>query len=409
MDKVYYSSTECCGCGICRVTCPKNAISMKCDDKGFVYPVINSSACIDCGACKRICSFNKRKKIDNGESCLECYAACNKKQIELNRSASGGVFSAVAHSFLEQGGAVAGACMELKNGKVHVYHTLIDTKEKLPDLQGSKYVQSNLWECVDEMDVLLKAGKKILFSGTPCQVDAIKGKFSKYLETQLFTIDVVCHGVPNKSLFEAFLEEYQKRENLKLKKIIFRDKKNGWGHKGSFVTEDNRIIAFTRGDFSFYNYFIEGEISRDSCYSCPYACLERVGDITVGDYWGIKNYDPQLLMENGGVFDFKMGVSCLMVNNIHGEELLRKFGSNLQKVPIQIQHVMQINTQLREPSKHTKLRNKIFSLYIKHGYCAVEKLFRKQMLVSKIKRELKGGIQKILYIGKKLINIVSIL
>ncbi len=399
MDKVYYSSADCCGCGICMITCPKNAISMKCDEKGFVYPAINSSSCVDCGACKRICSFIKRKKADIGESYLGCYAACNKNHNELHQSTSGGVFSAVAHSFLEQGGVVAGACMELKNRKVHVYHKLIDTKEELPDLQGSKYVQSNLWECVDKMEALLNAGKNVLFSGTPCQVDAIKGKFSKYLETQLFTIDVVCHGVPNKSFFESFLEEYQKRENLKLKKIIFRDKKNGWGHKGSLVTEDNRIIAFTRGGFSFYNYFIEGEISRESCYFCPYACLERVGDITVGDYWGIKNYDPQLLTENGGAFDFKMGVSCLIVNNTRGEELLKRFGSNLQKAPIQIQHIMQINTQLREPSKHTKLRNKIFSLYIKQGYCAVEKLFERQMLYKKIKKKIKTFIPKILLQG----------
>lgn len=256
MDRVYHKNTDCCGCGVCMIACPKNAISMKCDEKGFVYPVIDSNTCINCGVCKRACCFSKRKSQKMCEGSTKCYAACNINKEELSKSTSGGVFSAVAHSFLEQGGAVAGACMELENGKVHVYHTIIDEKEKLSDLQGSKYVQSNLWECIDEMTVLLKAGKEVLFSGTPCQVDAVKGKFRKYLETQLFTIDVVCHGVPNTSLFEAFLEEYQKKENLKLRKIIFRDKINGWGHKGSLVTNDNKIIAFTRGEFSFYNYFV---------------------------------------------------------------------------------------------------------------------------------------------------------
>lgn len=389
MDKIYCDSTDCCGCGVCMITCSQKAISMKYDKKGFVYPVINSSVCIDCGACKRICSFIKRKNQEVKGAPLGCYAACNKNQNELYRSTSGGVFSAIAHSFLEQGGAVAGARMKLKDGNIHVYHMLINTKEELPYLQGSKYIQSNLWECVDKIDALLRAGKYVLFSGTPCQVDAIKGKFGKFLKTQLFTMDIVCHGVSNNKFFEAFLEEYQKREKLKLKKVAFRDKKNGWGHKGSLITEDNKVISFTRDDFSFYNYFIAGEISRDSCYFCPYACLERVGDITVGDYWGIKNYDPQLLSENGGVFDFKMGVSCLIVNNTRGEELLKKFGNNLQKAPIQIQHVIQMNTQLREPSKHTRLRKKIFSLYIKYGYSAVEKLFTRQMLMRKIKNEIK--------------------
>lgn len=118
--------------------------------------------------------------------------------------------------------------------------------------------------------------------------------------------------------------------------------------------------------------------------------MERVGDITIGDYWGIKNMDPQLLTENGGAFDFKMGVSCLIVNNTRGEGLLKRFGSNVQKAPIEIQHVIQINTQLQEPSKHTKLRNKIFSLYIKQGYSAVEKMFQKQMFYKKIKRKIKS-------------------
>ena len=394
MDKVYQMKTDCCGCGACMMACPKHAISMEYDEIGFVYPVINGTACIDCGACKKACSFSKRRTEKIGESSAECYAACNLNQEELRNSTSGGIFSALAHAFLEQGGCVVGACMELEDGKVHAYHTIIDTKEKLPLLQGSKYVQSNLWECLNAVDMALKAGRNILFSGTPCQVDAIRGKFKIYLKTQLFTIDVVCHGVPNENLFEAFIEEYQKKNNIKLKEIVFRDKKSGWGHKGSIVTTDNKIVTFTREEFSFYSYFVDGEISRDSCYSCPYACLERVGDITIGDYWGIKNYDPQLLAENGGTFDFQQGVSCLIVNNTRGNELLKRFGSNIQKAPIEIQHVTQINTQLREPAKHTELRNKIFTLYNKEGYCKVEKMFQRQMLYRRLKRKIKAFINR---------------
>ena len=389
MDKVYEIDKECCGCGICMAACSKHAISMKCDEKGFVYPTINHDICIECGACKRACVFSKRSRKNDKSSILKCYAACNKDQRELNKSTSGGVFSAVAHSFLDQGGNVVGAYMGIADGKVDAYHIIIDTIESLPILQGSKYVQSNLWECLDPMDTLLKAGKKILFSGTPCQVDAIKNKFKKYLETQLFTIDVVCHCVPNKILLEAFIAEYQKKNNIELKKIVFRDKENGWGHKGSIITNDNKNITFTREEFSFYSYFVAGEISRDSCYFCPYACQERVGDITIGDYWGIKKYDPQLLVENGGGFEFEKGVSCLIVNSEHGEELLEKFGSMVQKVPIEVQHVVEINKQLREPSKYTELREKIFSLYKNKGYSAVEKLFRKQKNYRNIKNMIK--------------------
>ena len=119
-----------------------------------------------------------------------------------------------------------------------------------------------------------------------------------------------------------------------------------------------------------------------------------MGDITIGDYWGIKNYDPQLLMENGGTFDFKQGVSCLIVNDERGIELLEKFGGTLQKAPIEIQNVMKINKQLREPAKHTELRNKIFSLYTKKGYSAVEKLFRRQQFRRNIKNKIKAFIKR---------------
>ncbi len=393
MDKVYQSNTDCCGCGTCMTVCPKQAISMKNDERGFVYPVINRASCIDCGACRRICSFSKGKSNHTCEAIVKCYAAYNRNREQLSQSASGGVFSAVANSFLERGGIVVGVRMDLENEKVHVYHTLINSKEKLSDLQGSKYVQSNLWECLKSMDNLLKSGRIILFSGTPCQVDAVKSKFRKYIRTQLFTIDIICHGVPSQKFLEDFLNEYQKRRKISLKKLSFRDKKYGWGLSGELILDNDKSEKFTKNDFSYYKYFLDGETYRDSCYCCPYACPKRVGDITIGDYWGIKDYDPQLLVENGGVFDIKEGISCLIVNNKRGKELLKNFGDNIQKEIVDIRHVMQINKQLQEPAKYTKMRKKIFSTYTKKGYSAVEKMFKIQWSLKKIKNRAKVFIK----------------
>ena len=393
MDRVYQNKTSCCGCGMCMTVCPKHAIQMKADKLGFVYPEIDHDICVDCGACQKICTFSKDKNKGSGENNPNCYAACNTNREELSKSTSGGIFSAIAHAFLENGGAVVGVCMNLNNEKVHVYHTVIEKVDDLEKLQGSKYVQSNLWECLDTMDRLLKEKRKVLFSGTPCQVDAIKNRFKNYIGTQLYTIDVICHGVSNQSFLEAFLNEYSKKEHLSLKKVVFRDKTNGWGHKGSLITGDDKIIAFTREEFSYYNYFIAGEIDRNCCYNCLYACQERVGDITIGDYWGVKTYDPQLLVENGGLFDFKQGISCLIVNNVYGEKILKDFATNVQKEPVALQHILQINTQLREPAKHTELRNKIFSLYTNKGYSAVEMLFQRQKFYRKIKNKIKTLIK----------------
>ena len=393
MDKVYKNKTDCCGCGICMTVCPKHAIQMNKDEMGFVYPEIKRDVCVDCGLCQKKCCFSKRKNQGIGECGSDCYAACNINREELSKSTSGGVFSAIAHAFLENGGVVVGVCMNLDSGKVHVYHAVIESPYELAELQGSKYVQSNLWECMDALDDKLKHGKKVLFSGTPCQVDAVKGKYKEYLESQLYTIDIICHGVPSQMFFEDFINNYQKETDLKIKKIVFRDKKYGWGLSGQLIAS-NENVKFAPNEFSYYKYFLDGETYRDSCYACPYACPERIGDITIGDYWGVKAYDPQLLVENGGAFDLEQGVSCLIVNNARGEELLKKFGINVQKEPIELQHVMKINAQLREPAKHTALRNKIFLRYSKYGYSAVESLFQKQQFYRKIKRKIKAFIKR---------------
>ena len=394
MDKVYQSKKDCCGCGMCMTVCPKHAIQMHRDEMGFVYPEIMQDVCVNCGACQKICSFSKRKeqRIDKGT--LDCYAACNINKEELSKSTSGGAFSAISHTFLENGGAVVGACMKLDTGKVHVYHTVIEEQDELAELQGSKYVQSNLLECIDTMDKILRNGKNVLFSGTPCQVDAVKRRFGNYIETQLYTIDIICHGVPNQKFLCDFLNEYQIKDKKELKKIVFRDKEYGWGLNGKLITVDDKIIKFTKNEFSYYKYFLDGETYRESCYACPYACMERVGDITIGDYWGVKKYDPQLLVENGGSFDFKQGISCVIVNNVRGKELLKNFGANIQKAPIELQHVLQINKQLREPAKHTDLRNKIFSLYTRKGYSGVERLFERQKIYRSIKNKIKAIIKK---------------
>ncbi|MDD6489413.1 MAG: Coenzyme F420 hydrogenase/dehydrogenase, beta subunit C-terminal domain [Clostridia bacterium] len=393
MEKVYQSNDACCGCGVCMTVCPKQAIVMKEDEKGFIYPKINTEICVDCGACKNVCRFAKKKSESTDSGSSICYAACNTDKEELSHSTSGGIFSAVAHEFLERGGVVAGACMKFNDGKAHVFHTVIDAKENLIILQGSKYVQSHLWECLDSMEEMLKSGRNVLFSGTPCQVDAVKNKFKKYLETQLFTIDIICHGVPSQMFFNSFLEEYQKRSGIQLKSVTFRDKKYGWGRTGQLVANDNSIEKLTRDDFSYYKYFLDGEINRESCYACPYACPDRVGDITIGDYWGVKKYDPQLLSENGGKLDFKQGVSCLIVNGVRGEELLERFGGNVQKELVDIQHVMQINTQLRQPVAHSELRKKIFVAYTKKGYAQVDKIFKRQCLWRKIKDKIKAFLR----------------
>ncbi|MBQ8824757.1 MAG: Coenzyme F420 hydrogenase/dehydrogenase, beta subunit C-terminal domain [Ruminococcus sp.] len=394
----------CCGCGACSSICPKKAITMKQDTFGFIYPHIEQEKCIDCGMCKKICSFQKIYNIERKNDKKICFAAFNKDSKELSLSSSGGVFSAIAGSFLKKGGVVCGASMKLENGEASVNHILIYSTDELFKLQGSKYVQSNMWKCIGKIKEELKNGKKVLFTGTPCQVDSIKTIFKNYVRSQLFTIDVICHGVPNQDFFNSYLKDFQDKNKIKLTKFDFRNKKYKWGLDGLAVGSDDSEIKITTIESSYYRYFIYGEIYRTSCYQCPYACLERVGDLTIGDYWGVEQYDSKLLDVNGGAFTRDKGVSCVLENTSAGNMLLKEYGTNLHLEPVKIENVIKINTQLREPAKHSEKRKKIFDLYAKYGYSGVENMFQRRRRYEIFKASVKKLIPKPLFMYLKKIK-----
>lgn len=276
-------------------------------------------------------------------------------------------------------------------GIVNVQHILIDNVNDLEMLQGSKYVQSSMWMCLEDMKSALAQGKKVLFSGTPCQVDGVKSLFRKYLGVQLFTIDIICHGVPNQKIFNDYLKEYQNKHEIVLTKFDFRNKKYGWGRAGVAQGEDFESKVTTENS-SYYRYFLDGEIHRDNCYNCSYACKNRVGDITIGDYWGVERYDSQLLDINGGKFSKEKGISCIFVNSEAGKQLLNDYGAKIFMTPIDVENALVVNTQLRESPKFSNKRKKILSVYQKKGYQGVETLFKKQIMLERIKRGIKRFI-----------------
>lgn len=400
MKKVYIEKNKCCACGVCAFICPKQAISMECDDLGFIFPVINQNLCVDCGACIKACSYNKGKKMLPSS----CYAGISADKVRMMQSSSGGIFSGLASEFLKDG-VVCGAAIQFNDhNRAEIKHILIDDIADLKEIQGSKYVQSYMWKCLSDMRDALKDGKKVLFSGTPCQVDGIKFLFEKYLGTQLYTIDIICHGVPNQQFFNDYLKQYKEKNGIKLAKFDFRNKRFGWGLDGIAVGTNGKELKVTTENSSYYRYFLNGEIYRENCYNCPYACQGRVGDITIGDYWGVEKYDPQLLDSNGGQFSKENGISCILINSKAGEQLIKDYGKKIDMEPVEIEHVLIVNTQLREPARYSKVRNKIFSLYQNNGYVSVEAFYRKQMLWKKVKNAIKKRIPKLIkVIGKKVL------
>ena len=318
---------DCCGCGACMNVCPKNAIRMAEDEVGFVYPEIDQNLCVGCGACKKACGYQTQPLMQKSEA---VYAAASNNDNFLRKSASGGAFAVLAENVLKKDGVVYGAALPLENGKLEPKHLRIDTVERLPELQGSKYVQSAIGDTYAQAQKDLLDGKRVLFSGTPCQIAGLKQYLKKDYEN-LLTVDIICHGVPSKRFFQSFMEDYGKKLRGTITEFYFRDKSKGQGmitrsvYKNKNGERQEKVIAGNL--LSYVNLFLRSFTYRKNCYSCPFASEKRVGDLTLGDFWGFHeeypSYDEKQGLSNG------KGISCVLVNT---DTLNRKYSSTFQSL-----------------------------------------------------------------------------
>ena len=384
MDKIllFNIKEDCCGCGACYNICPKDAISMIKDEDGFIYPNIDYGNCIHCELCKKVCSYQN----DNPEYApFEVFAAIDKRDERLKRSASGGAFSALAFQVLSNGGVVYGCAYKRIEDSLIPAHVKIMSIEELPLIQGSKYVQSDTHLIFRDLKEEVTAGRQVLFSGTPCQIAACR-KFLNKDYSNLLLVDIICHGVPNAVFFNDYLKVLEKKVGGSIIDFSFRDKTKGWGLKGSFKylkdgQQYNKLLNIIES--SYYTFFLQAEIYRANCYSCKYAGEKRVGDLTIGDFWGIQKEHPEYLIENGGVLDVKKGISCILVNTIQGKKRLSELGMDLITLPSEFSKVARGNGQLNVPSKRSPRRDSIFKIYHENGYEALDKWYYKQMGVKR--------------------------
>lgn len=278
---------------------------------GFVVPKIDRNRCVECGACMKVCHQLNSTYIFRRP--IRTYACWTRNMENRERSSSGGAFSVIAKKIISQGGIVYGASM---CDDLQVRHIGIEREEDIVRLQGSKYLQSYMGDTYKQVRAELKIGRKVLFTGTPCQVAGLLTYLQKPYDN-LFTCDVVCHGVPSQKAFDAYIE-----------KIGLKGKCNGFGFrftKGWGYQLSGQLISPTRSAISkkvifpknayYLRAFTKGLMFSEACYSCAYARLERVSDITLADYWGLGAMKP---------FNHSThkGVSCLLVNNEKALDLL---------------------------------------------------------------------------------------
>ena len=324
--------TLCCGCSACVQRCPKKCISL-CDDvEGFSYPKVDESLCIDCGLCQRVCPvLNQSPK----RKPLQVLALKNRNETVLLNSSSGGAFTILAEQVIANGGVVFGARFD---ANYNVVHDFTETVGGLSLFRGSKYVQSTIGDCYLRAEAFLKAGRHVMFTGTPCQILGLMKYLRKDYEN-LLAVDFVCHGVPSPKVWQRYLNDSLQhhgavRKNSvssslneipKISGVSFRDKSEGWQKYGfllsvesAFRADKNTVLPSINNKNNeeirepFYKNlymraFLADFILRPSCYSCPAKGGSSCSDVTLGDFWGIER-------ENPSFFDDR-GVSLVMIHN----------------------------------------------------------------------------------------------
>ena len=362
-----FNKEKCTACGACVQACPQSSISLQPDENGFLYPSLFSAACFDCNACSFVCPITKQRPEKSFQQ--KAYAAIHNDKSEVMRGTSGGAFGAIAEHVLKKNGVVYGCAYE---EGLQAAHIRVDDFNALSRLNGSKYVQSHTKMTFSSARKDLNEGRLVLFSGTPCQIAGLQS-FLKRPYDNLITVDLICHGVPSQAFFNAFLDWYQKKHGVVLTDVAFRDKRNnGWGLSGTYTGTDIKTgSAFFKKmnyyESFYYFYFLAGVSYRDSCYTCDYATLNRVGDFTLGDFWGAEGYDLP--------FSSKEGCSLILANSDKASALLAEL--NVRSTEVSLEDALRCNEQLRKPSRLPAEREEILRQFRECDAETIQRLFKK--------------------------------
>lgn len=329
----------CTACEACKSACPTKAIEMKSNNKGFLFPEIDYQKCIGCNICVKVCPANEIDNVKANKNNQKVYVAWFKNKQVRKESSSGGLFSAISNYIISTGGVVFGAKWTDDFSVVIDYCTDIDG---LKSFRGSKYVQAIINDNYEIAKSFLDKGKIVLFSGTPCQIAGLKA----YLKTDYFnliTLDLICHGVPSPMVFKSYLNDLEKHYHDKVSKISFRFKKPAWSSSSVLVNFKNKrtYINSTQIDPYFVG-FNQKFFIREACLECKYSNINRLGDVTIADFWGFRP-------TNWKMRDFDKGCSAIILNSEKGINLFKSISKNLVYEENSMENVIQGNRGLLKP------------------------------------------------------------
>lgn len=379
MINLFSDKSQCCGCTACLSTCPKGAISMHTDDYGFNYPVIDTEHCVECKKCVAVCDFKKSSGNKNSAE-LSVYACHNKNELIHKESSSGGVFFELGKKILQNNGVIYGAVYDQNFNVKHIKAEKISDLEKM---KGSKYVQSNITGVFKQVKADLEQGRDVLFSGTGCQCAALKSYLNKDYDN-LYIIDIVCHGVPSQKFFDDYLKQLEKKYKSKLISFNFRTKKIKGEIQDIEAIFENGKTYRNYPDLDNYRLFFAKNLSlRPSCYNCKYANTERVGDITIGDFWGLEKSMPD--------FKSRYGTSLIIISTQKGQKLFEEISDSLEIKESTLQNALQ--PSLISPVKKTEIADEFMNDYIKNGFDYVCNKYNSGVFIKSLKRKIKNIIK----------------
>jgi coenzyme F420-reducing hydrogenase beta subunit len=368
---VIFDKQNCTGCRACEQKCIHKAIQMKANEEGFLYPEIDSNLCNNCGLCEKICPIFRD---DLQRDVLEVFAAKSLNREQMLRSASGGIFPLLAENILEKNGIVFGCAYDEDLVAIHI---AVENSSELHRLQSSKYVQSDTLNTYTQAKDFLEQNRKVLYSGTPCQIAGLKAFCGKDYEN-LATVDLVCHGVPSPGLFAKYIGWLGKKMGGRIIYYDFRSKeRGGWGY--DFKTKTKTKTKYLKWHLDpYFRSFLRNETLRECCYSCKYACGKRVGDITIADYWGIKQMHPDFFSSDG--------VSAVLVNTHKGKSLFENIKNKVEYIQSSFESVAKIQVMLNRPAKRPIARDYVYN-NINESFFKIPLLMRlKSFIPVKIKR-----------------------
>lgn len=373
---------RCCGCTACMNVCPVQCIVMRRDREGFDYPVANPDICISCGKCDAVCPMSN---VLEQKEPLETVAARSSEFID--GSSSGGVFPVLASKVVDQGGLVYGSVM---NPDLTVSHTDTSDMAVVEKMRGSKYVQSELYACFEEVRYELAEGRKVMFTGTPCQIAGLRSYLGKD-DPDLLLVDFACHGVPGPGLWEKYVKALTDRCGRTIKDIRFRAKERSWRKYDIVVSCDDGDVRTPHQKDPYMLLFLQDMTLRPSCYRCGFRNGCSGSDLTMADLWNVAEAAPEM--------DDDRGVSLVRVNTEKGKMAI--YATGLELKPIDPELAFRRNggfaKKLEVPQRRTEFFQGLHSakdlLKYMDGFIIRENLIVRiyrsfHSLLSKIKRRI---------------------